>query len=79
MADLARRRASYSIGMFLEKESQDETNDTGEIMTEVDTRLSSLYMTTGNHIKTIDDVIREVVEQFSLYLFVMWYFVLCSP
>lgn len=63
LADLARRRTLLSIGMFLEKESQDETNDTGEIMTEVDTRLSSLYMTTGNHIKTIDDVIREVVEQ----------------
>ena len=51
LADLARRRTLLSIGMFLEKESQDETNDTGEIMTEVDTRLSSLHDSrTGNHV-----------------------------
>lgn len=63
LSDLARRRSLISIGLYLKSCGEDESQPTDEIMAEVEQRLSGLYMTGGDHIKTIDDVIGEVIEQ----------------
>ena len=63
LADLARRRALISIGLYLKSSGEDESLQTDEIMAEVDGRLSTLYMSGGDNIRTIDDVIGEVIEQ----------------
>lgn len=63
LSDLARRRALISIGLYLKSSGEDESLQTEEIMAEVDGRLSTLYMSGGDNIRTIDDVIGEVVEQ----------------
>lgn len=63
LSDLARRRALISIGLYLKSSGEDESLQTDEIMAEVDGRLSTLYMSGGDNIRTIDDVIGEVVEQ----------------
>jgi replicative DNA helicase len=63
LADLARRRALISIGLYLKSSGEDESLQTEEIMAEVEGRLSTLYMSGGDNIRTIDDVIGEVIEQ----------------
>ena len=63
LSDLARRRALISIGLYLKSSGEDESLQTDEIMAEVDGRLSTLYMSGGDNIRTIDDVIGEVIEQ----------------
>lgn len=63
LSDLARRRNLIAIGLDLQKSGESGTMTTEEIMADVEERLASIYMTAGDSIRTIDDVITEVVDQ----------------
>jgi replicative DNA helicase len=65
LSDLSRRRKLVELGAYISKNAGDETFTTDQIMTETNERILNLYTTSNDNIRTIDDVIKDVVEQVS--------------
>jgi replicative DNA helicase len=63
LADMRTRRRLVEIGVLLTTSAVSEAMDVTEIMTDATERMNGLLMSTENHVRRIDDVMTEVVEQ----------------